>query len=110
MIDEWTTRIREDGNIEYVAPQSVWDRAEKRKSEKREAPEILSEEKIAEDNLNNLRYYRDLKLTETDWVVTKYKERDEEIPVEWKEYRQALRDITSNYTSIYDVVWPTKPE
>lgn len=26
------------------------------------------------------------------------------------DYRQALRDIPQNYTSIRDVVWPTKPE
>ena len=25
-------------------------------------------------------------------------------------YRQALRDITNTYTSLEDVVWPTKPE
>jgi hypothetical protein len=25
-------------------------------------------------------------------------------------YRQALRDITETYTSLDDVVWPTKPE
>ena len=25
-------------------------------------------------------------------------------------YRQALRDITDSYTSLDDVVWPTKPE
>jgi hypothetical protein len=25
-------------------------------------------------------------------------------------YRQALRDITDTYTSLEDVVWPTKPE
>lgn len=24
-------------------------------------------------------------------------------------YRQALRDITNTYTSLDDVVWPTKP-
>jgi len=28
---------------------------------------------------------------------------------EWKDYRQALRDIPSNYTSLDNVVWPTKP-
>ena len=28
---------------------------------------------------------------------------------EWINYRQALRDITESYKSIYDVVWPTKP-
>ncbi len=27
----------------------------------------------------------------------------------WKTYRQALRDITNDYTSLDDVVWPEKP-
>jgi len=26
------------------------------------------------------------------------------------DYRQALRDVPQNYTSMRDVVWPTKPE
>lgn len=112
MSNEWTTVTREDGNIEYIAPQSVRDRAEQRKlynEANKQAPEILTPERIAAESLDNLRYYRDLKLAETDWVVTKYKEINEEVPAEWRTYRQALRDITTNYTSIYDVVWPTKP-
>ncbi len=28
---------------------------------------------------------------------------------EWISYRQSLRDITKNYSSIFDVVWPTEP-
>ena len=27
-----------------------------------------------------------------------------------EDHRQALRDITDSYTSLDDVVWPTKPE
>lgn len=66
------------------------------------------EELIAAAPLNVLRRYRNEKLKESDWT------QNEDVPQEvrdlWKPYRQALRDITLNYTSIDDVVWPTPPE
>jgi hypothetical protein len=54
--------------------------------------------------------YRDKRntiLTQTDWIVTKYTEQNQPIPQEWIDYRQALRDITSQ--SLPNIVWPTKP-
>jgi hypothetical protein len=54
--------------------------------------------------------YRDKRntiLTQTDWIVTKYTEQNQPIPQEWINYRQALRDITSQ--SLPNIVWPTKP-
>ena len=42
--------------------------------------------------------------------ITKALEKGESVPEEWVTYRQALRDITESYTSLEDVVWPTKPE
>lgn len=60
----------------------------------------------AEGLLNELRGERDKKLEETDtWGLQDYPASDEQLA-----YRQALRDITDNYTSLEDVVWPTKPE
>jgi len=59
--------------------------------------------------LSYLRYERNLKLTETDWVVTMHKELGTNIPTAWKTYRQALRDITDDATSLDDVTWPEKP-
>jgi hypothetical protein len=59
--------------------------------------------------MRRLRAVRDQKLAETDWVVTKALERGETVPADWVTYRQILRDITSNYSSLEDVVWPTKP-
>ena len=61
-------------------------------------------------NLAELRAERNAKLAETDWVVTMHKELGTNIPTAWKTYRQALRDITKDYTSLDDVVWPEKPE
>tara|TARA_B110000503_G_C7051337_1_gene372460 strand:- start:42 stop:374 length:333 start_codon:yes stop_codon:yes gene_type:complete len=73
------------------------------------APSIASvKNKIAEYKVNELRDVRNVLLLETDWVsgtdVT------ESLKTKWNPYRQDLRDITNTYTSLEDVVWPTKPE
>ena len=60
-------------------------------------------------NLEILRKIRNEKLAETDWEIVKHKELGTNVPTALKTYRQALRDITDNYTSLDDVVWPTKP-
>lgn len=59
----------------------------------------------AEDNLDRLRARRNVKLQETDWWASS----DLTMTPEQTTYRQALRDITNTYTSLDDVVWPTKP-
>lgn len=68
-------------------------------------PPALSAEEIAEDNLHLLRVKRDKLLAETDWWASS----DLTMTAEQSAYRQALRDITETYTSLADVVWPTKP-
>jgi hypothetical protein len=60
-------------------------------------------------NLSELRSERNKKLAETDWVVTMHKELGTNIPTAMKTYRQALRDITDDATSLDDVTWPEKP-
>jgi len=60
--------------------------------------------------LRKLREARNIKLLETDWIVTKSIETSQPISQEWLTYRQSLRDITENYTSLNDVIWPNKPE
>jgi len=59
----------------------------------------------AEGLLNQLRCKRDYLLQETDWWASS----DLTMTAEQTAYRQALRDITDTYTSLDDVVWPTKP-
>ena len=63
----------------------------------------------AEQNIAALRVERNAKLAETDWVITMHKELGTNIPAAMKTYRQSLRDITNDYTSLDDVVWPEKP-
>ena len=75
----------------------------------------LAEEKTWNDGafdraLEELRIKRNQLLVESDWTqfrdVTLTKDAD------WKTYRQSLRDITKDLTTVDDidkVTWPTKP-
>lgn len=63
-------------------------------------------ELIAAEPLRLLRQERDRLIAETDWWASS----DLTMSAERTAYRQALRDITQTYTSLDDVVWPTKPE
>lgn len=56
-------------------------------------------------DLAALRAERDQLLAETDYLALS----DNTLSAEMTTYRQALRDITDSYTSLDDVVWPTKP-
>lgn len=72
----------------------------------------LSPEQIAERDFGRaaaIRAERDRLLSETDWLVVKAAETSSPIPVEWVDYRQALRDITAQETFPRSVVWPTEP-
>ena len=59
----------------------------------------------AAEPLKLLRAERNRRLSETDWWVLP----DRTATQAQLDYRQALRDITNIYTSLDDVVWPTKP-
>jgi hypothetical protein len=65
-----------------------------------------TDEQKAVDALEDLRALRETFLASTDWWVLP----DRTATQAQLDYRQALRDITDTYTSLDDVVWPTKPE
>lgn len=52
-----------------------------------------------------LREERNRRLAEVDWWASS----DLTMTSEQTAYRQALRDVPASYTSLDDVVWPTKP-
>ena len=58
----------------------------------------------------NTRLERDRHLAACDWVVTKAQETGQPVPKPWREYRQALRDVSKQPGFPTDVVWPIKPE
>ena len=47
-------------------------------------------------------------LSDTDW--TQYKDIDETVSSRYTQYRQALRDLTSQSGFPLNITWPTKPE
>lgn len=61
---------------------------------------------VEHDQLTFLRNERNKRIAETDWMANS----DINMSDEWKEYRQALRDITETYKHVGEVVWPDKPE
>ena len=62
----------------------------------------------ATDNLESLRAERDHRLLQTDYYALS----DVTMSTEMATYRQALRDITDTYQSMYadGFKWPTKPK
>ena len=60
---------------------------------------------ISEQPIRLLREKRNKLLAETDWWASS----DLTMTQAQTDYRQALRDITDNATSLDDVTWPTKP-
>ena len=55
-----------------------------------------------------LRRLRDKELSNTDWRAVK----DRTMSQDWKDYRQALRDLPQDYQLADDAAdnWPTPPE
>ena len=56
---------------------------------------------------SSVRQQRDKLLQESDWTQLSDSPIDKKI---WKEYRQALRDITLQDGFPHNIVWPEKPE
>ncbi len=53
-----------------------------------------------------VRHDRNRRLAETDWRAGS----DLTLPVSWKNYRTALRDVPDNNSNPFDISWPSKPE
>ena len=71
----------------------------------------LTDEQVIElarqANLEELRQLRNRRLEETDW--TQNPDVPEATREKWREYRQALRDITVNNSTVFGVTWPEPP-
>ena len=63
-------------------------------------------EPIDEQRAKGVRLTRDNLIKESDWRAVS----DRELEPEWKEYRQALRDITQQEGFPHDVEWPIDPD
>lgn len=57
-----------------------------------------------------IRFKRDNRLSACDWTQLPDVQMDEPAIQAWRDYRQALRDITETFADPSEIVWPTKPE
>ncbi len=91
-------------------PKGVYEdyTEEEKKQREKDKSNMLSESDKA---MLSLRELRNIKLTESDWVVIKEKEEGGSVSnfADWKKYRQELRDITKTYKTLDTVKWPTAP-
>ena len=87
--------------------------------------QFTAEEETARDNeeaawenaaparaLAELRSKRDRLLNESDWNITSELEKGNAISTDWKNYRQALRDLPDGKDTVdkcENATWPTKP-
>lgn len=69
------------------------------------SPYVQNQEEI----LESIRMSRNKLLLESDWTQLIDSPLIEEKKMEWRNYRQILRDITSN-NDLANIIWPTKPE
>lgn len=67
----------------------------------------IDERVLAESE--KVRKERNALIAETDWIVTKNLELNQNVPGRWEVYRQDLRDIPSQLGFPWNVVWPIKP-
>lgn len=75
----------------------------------RETPlELPHHDVFHEQEWVSVRRKRDQLLAESDWMVARAVETGVPMAADWADYRQALRDITSQHNPFL-LVWPTKP-
>lgn len=82
-----------------------WEIVEKYTAEEKE---VLIAQQAAQAELSaaaSVRSQRDALLAQTDWMALS----DNTLTPEWANYRQALRDITSQEGFPHNVEWPEKP-
>ena len=93
-----------DKDEHYIAG---WNIEDKKQPTDAQLKEVESKAKTtdATNKLNYLRTVRNMKLTETDWVVIKEREEGGSVSnfADWKKYRQKLRDITSGLDTVAKV-------
>jgi len=106
---KFVSSTNEDGTVVYSETQPfTWSQVQTKKTELENA-----------EPLKRLRLGRDNRMKECDWTQSPDSPLTAEKKTEWATYRQALRDLPSNYTTsdsqslssdLSNLVWPTKPE
>ena len=77
-------------------------------------PHTLIEKPAIQDHSSWLRMFRTMLLQDCDWTVGVDSPLSDSKKAEWQTYRQALRDLPTQYpgpiASQDDITWPSKPE
>ena len=94
----------------------VWDNAPEDRPTDEEIT-AKAQELLDAAPLRRLRQLRDERLREVDWVTLRAMRTGEPIPQEWKDYMQALADITDQVGNatisgreIFGITWPDRPD
>lgn len=66
-------------------------------------------DRIIKSTWDEIRSFRDKKLSGSDWSQMIDSPLSDEKKKEWQVYRQTLRDLTSVYSDASAVVWPSEP-
>lgn len=112
--EEWVRTDYPDGSIKWeMVNPPAWDGevgvdAEDLKGLSQEELDALS----VKAQVDVLRTHRAQKLADCDWTQQPDAPITPEKKEEWKVYRQTLRDITNNITTVDEAVnfiWPTPP-
>ena len=101
-ITEWISTTKPDQKLTKV---DVYVEGGKAYDCKVEATTTDERTTLINSQWSNIREERDEKLKETDWRASS----DLTLSDEWKNYRQALRDITTTQSDPYNITWPTPP-
>jgi hypothetical protein len=113
--------------IKELAPECVWElhgyeyegliwKDDINKKPSKEAVFARARELKANVPMVKLRRERDIRMKEVDWVTLRAMRTGEPIPQEWKDYMEALANITSTQTPemadgrLINVTWPDRPD
>ncbi len=88
--------------VEQVADKWVWKWAVSDMDDEAKATKDAEAAKA-------VRAQRDRLIAETDWIVIKNLELNQNVPGIWEVYRQNLRDVPSQAGFPHNVTWPVKP-
>lgn len=81
-----------------------------KRDELRASRAAVKAERIAQRPWNELRSKRNSLLSASDWTQMRDASLSKAKKDQWKEYRQALKDLPENTPDINNVQWPEKPE
>ena len=108
--------LRPNSSFGVRGSDIIWNDPNNEQPSEQEIQAKIAELKAAEP-MRLLRLERNRKLTETDWVTLKAYSQGVEVPLTWKNYMQALRDLPANSEPQLDeqgnltsVTWPEVPE